>query len=50
MEMTKLKMIVLPAIVLLTAGSLASFAWAGDVKGKVTAQGVRSPENALLVL
>jgi plastocyanin len=50
MEMTKLKMIVLPAIVLLTAGSLASFAWAGDVKGKVTAQGVRSPENIAIYL
>ena len=48
--MTKLKMIVLPAIVLLTAGSLASFAWAGDVKGKVTAQGVRSPENIAIYL
>lgn len=43
--MTKLKRTTLPAIVLLTLGSLASFARAGDVKGKVTAQGMRSPEN-----
>jgi plastocyanin len=43
--MTNVKMITLPAIVLLTLGSLASSAWAGDVKGKVTASGLRSPEN-----
>ncbi len=35
----------LKAIVLLFAGSLASSAFAGDVHGKVTAQGLRSPEN-----
>src|ERR1035437_6790940 len=50
MEMTKIKMIVLPAIVLLTLGSLASLAWAGDIKGKVTAQGMRSPENIAVYL
>src|SRR5487761_918693 len=43
--MTNLKRITLPAIVLLILGSLASFAWAGDVRGKVVAQGMRSPEN-----
>lgn len=30
---------------LLAALLLASLSWAGDVKGKVTAQGMRSPEN-----
>jgi plastocyanin len=50
MEMTKLKMTVLPAIVLLTLGSLTSFAWAGDVKGKVTTHGMRSPENIAIYL
>jgi plastocyanin len=43
--MTNLKRSFLPAIVLLTLGSLASSARAGDVKGKVTASGLRSPEN-----
>lgn len=43
--MTNYKRILLPAFVLLTLGSLASSAWAGDVKGKVVAQGLRSPEN-----
>jgi len=43
--MTSLKRITLPAIVLLILGSLMSSAWAGDVKGKVVAQGMRSPEN-----
>lgn len=43
--MANLKKITLPAVVLLTLGSFASFAWAGDVKGKVTATGLRSPEN-----
>jgi plastocyanin len=33
------------AIVLLLAGCVSSFAWAGEVHGKVTAQGLRSPEN-----
>jgi plastocyanin len=45
MEMTKLKRSILLTIVFFTLGSLASVAWAGDVKGKVTAQGMRSPEN-----
>jgi plastocyanin len=50
MEMTKLKMTVLPALVLLTLVCLASLAWAGDIKGKVTAQGMRSPENIAVYL
>ena len=33
------------ATVLLALGFFSSSAWAGDVKGKVTAQGMRSPEN-----
>ena len=32
-------------IVALLVGCVASCAWAGDVHGKVTAQGLRSPEN-----
>lgn len=43
--MTKLKMGALPAVVALTLGSFTSNAWAGDVKGKVTAQGIRSAEG-----
>ena len=43
--MTNFKRTFLPAIVLLALGSLASSARAGDVKGKVTASGLRSPEN-----
>ena len=35
----------LQAIVMLFAASVASSAWAGDVHGKVTAQGLRSAEN-----
>ena len=50
MEMTKLKKTILPAIVLLTLVSLASYAWAGDVAGKVTAQGMRSPENIVIYI
>ena len=36
---------ILPAIVLFGVGVIASQAWAGDLKGKVTAQGLRSAEN-----
>ena len=44
--MTSFRIKILPAIVFLgLVGSLANNAWAGDVKGKVTAQGMRSPEN-----
>jgi len=39
------RMKVVNTIVLLTACGVASAAWAGDVKGKVTAQGMRSAEN-----
>ena len=39
------KQTVLPVIALFALGSFASLGWAGDVKGKVTAQGMRSPEN-----
>ncbi len=35
----------LNAIVLFTVGCVASCGWAADVKGKVTAQGLRSAEN-----
>ena len=44
--MTSFRIKILPAIVFLgLVGSLANNAWAGDIKGKVTAQGMRSPEN-----
>jgi plastocyanin len=43
--MTKVTATALSAIVMLAAGTIARVAWAGDVKGKVTAQGVRSPEG-----
>jgi plastocyanin len=43
--MSILKMKLAHTIVLLTACGVASIAWAGDVKGKVTAQGMRSAEN-----
>ncbi len=43
--MSKSTRIVFAATVLFVLGSFASLAWAGDVKGKVTAQGMRSPEN-----
>lgn len=35
----------LKAIAVLAAGCIATSAWAGDVKGKITAQGLRSAEN-----
>lgn len=43
--MTNLKTFTLPAIALLTLVSLSRIASAGDIKGKVTASGLRSPEN-----
>lgn len=48
--MNKLKLTVSPAIVLLTLGSLASSSWAGDVKGKIAAQGIRTPEGIAVYL
>ncbi len=47
--MTESKKTILPAIILLM-GSLASTAWAGNVKGKVTAQGMPSPENIVVYI
>ena len=44
--MISFRMKVLPALVLFgLLGSLVSIARAGDIKGKVTAHGMRSPEN-----
>lgn len=43
--MTSFRMKVLQAIVLFGLGSLVNIAWGGDLKGKVTAHGMRSPEN-----
>jgi plastocyanin len=48
--MTKLKIAVLSASVFLALGSFASAGWAGDLKGKITAQGVRSPEGIAVYL
>src|ERR1700676_2024336 len=45
MDMSMSGIKVLKAIAVLTAGCVATCAWAGDVKGKVTAQGMRSAEN-----
>ena len=50
MEMAKLKKTILPVVVLLTLGPLASVSWAGDVEGKVTAQGMPSPENIVVYI
>lgn len=43
--MTKSTVATLSAVAMLAAGSMAPAAWAGDLKGRVTAQGVRSPEG-----
>lgn len=37
-------------IVVLTMGFLTTNAWGGDIKGKVVAQGVRSPEHIVVYL
>jgi len=44
-NISRLSMKSLQTIVFVFAGCVASTAWAGDVHGKVTAQGLRSPEN-----
>jgi len=49
-EMFNSKRIVLPATALFILGTFASLAWAGDVKGKVTVQGMRSPENIVVYI
>lgn len=43
--MNKLRMTAIPTIVLLISVSLTGTSWAGDVKGRITAQGVRSAEG-----
>ena len=48
--MAKSQLNILQAMVLLSAGVLASHAWAGDLKGKVTALGIRSAENIAVYL
>jgi plastocyanin len=45
MHMSRTQMKVANTIVALAAGCVASCAWAGDVHGKVTAQGLRTAEN-----
>ncbi len=45
MNMSRKTMKGLSAIVLLIAGCATSCAWAADVRGKVTAQGLRTAEN-----
>jgi plastocyanin len=45
MHMSKSAIMGLKAVAALAVGCVASSAWAGDVKGKVTAQGLRSAEN-----
>ena len=48
--MIKLKKSILPAGVVLALGFLSTSSWAGDVAGKVTAQGMRSPENIVVYI
>jgi plastocyanin len=48
--MTKLKITVLSAAVLFALASVVNSAWAGEVKGKITAQGMRSAENIAVYL
>ena len=48
--MVNYRKIVVLSAVLIAVAPLASFAWAGDVKGKVTAQGMRSPENIVVYI
>ena len=48
--MAKLKKTILPVVVLLTLGPLASVSRAGDVEGKVIAQGMPSPENIVVYI
>jgi plastocyanin len=48
--MTKSKLTILSAIVVLSLGILSSRAWAGDLKGRVTASGMRSAENIAVYL
>ncbi|MHB1700434.1 MAG: hypothetical protein ACYCSN_09935 [Acidobacteriaceae bacterium] len=48
--MNKSKRIAFPVIALLTLGSFAAAARAADVSGKVTAQGMRSPENIVVYI
>jgi plastocyanin len=46
--MNAIQRAIILAATLLTALFVATFAWAGDVKGKVTAQGLRSAENIVV--
>ncbi len=48
--MNMYKKIIVPALALLTMASMTTFAKAADVKGKVTAQGMRSPENIVVYI
>ena len=48
--MVNYRKIVVLSAVLIAVAPLASFAWEGDVKGKVTAQGMRSPENIVVYI
>jgi plastocyanin len=43
--MTKSTVLTVSVFAALAAGVMANAAWAGDVKGRITAQGVRSPEG-----
>jgi plastocyanin len=43
--MLRFRTVVLPALALIAVGCVASQGWAGEVKGKITAAGMRSAEN-----
>jgi len=44
-KMTTLKTMLVSLVALISLGSVATSAWAGDVKGKVAVQGLRSPQD-----
>lgn len=48
--MTMLGKLTAISVAALTLGYCASSAWAGDLKGKVTAQGIRSAENIVVYI
>ena len=48
--MTKFQRVALVGVMFLTVLLLATLTWAGDVKGKVSVQGLRSAENILVYI
>ncbi len=48
--MSNCKKFVARSVILIFVAALSSLSWAGDVKGKVTAQEIRSPENIVVYI